>query len=128
MDVIGYKVQDRKGVDPLIPWWLLQIMDLVWCGSLASANRFAVPEPPILVTRRILQFDEEFEVDDKSFQHGLQSKRGGIHDGIRRSALPPPSSGEKEEGGRGSTSGGGGAEKEEEGGRVTIAESEASVV
>ena len=85
-DVIVCRAQGRVGVDPPIPWPILQVLDLVWCACLAMTNFFAVPEPPIQITRKILQFDEEFEVDEKEAMLGLKGRNGRTLAGVEISA------------------------------------------
>jgi len=63
-DVFIYKHQQRVGIDPPIPSWVLQVMDVIWMLCLAASTRLSVPEPPILVTRRVLEFDEHFDPDE----------------------------------------------------------------
>ena len=43
---------------------MLQTFDFVWMGALASANRLAIPEPPIIVRRTVLELDDEFDPSD----------------------------------------------------------------
>lgn len=69
-DIIVYEAQGRTGVDPVIPWPVLQFFDIAWVVCLALSTRLSVPEPPILVTRRVLEFDEEF--DARGFTSGQQ--------------------------------------------------------
>jgi len=81
-DIVIYKAQGRVGVDPPIPWPVLQAMDLLWMLMLATANRFRVPEPPILVLRRILQFGEEYEIEDKDAEISLKGRKGRTLEGV----------------------------------------------
>jgi len=64
-DVIVYKVEGRTGVDPPIPWYILEVMDIVWVTCLSQSNKFAVPEPPIRITRTCLDFGDTYSVEDK---------------------------------------------------------------
>jgi len=66
VDVLVYKAEDRTGVDPVINRWLLQVMDIAWVSCLALTTKFAIPEPPLLIQRRVLEFGEEVEVDSAS--------------------------------------------------------------
>ena len=77
IDFIGYRTQQRVGVDPIIPWPVLQTFDLLWVACLALTGAMRVPEPPIQITRRILEFDEEYEVDEDASL-------------LMRSGKPPP--------------------------------------
>jgi len=63
-DVIIYKAQGREGVDPPIPWYVLEIADLTWVACLATAASFSIPEPPILIHRRVVKFGEQVEADE----------------------------------------------------------------
>jgi len=63
-DVLVYQAQGRVGVDPPLPWWLLEVADCTWMLCLAVSTKLSVPEPPIIVTRRVLEFDEEFDPEE----------------------------------------------------------------
>jgi len=65
-DMIIYKVEGRTGVDPPIPWYVLEVMDVVWICCLSQSNKFSVPEPPIRITRTVLDFGDSFEVEEKN--------------------------------------------------------------
>jgi len=78
-DVLVYKAQGRTGVDPPIPWGVLQAADIVWMLCLSLSTKLAVPEPPILLTRRVLEFDEEFDPEEFSpSQQKVMRKLGYI--------------------------------------------------
>ena len=85
-DVLVYEGQQRTGVDPPIPWPVLQAMDLVWVVCLGMTNAMAVPEPPIHVSRRILQFDESYEIEERDAAVGLTGRRGRSIAGVEVSA------------------------------------------
>ena len=86
-DFLVYQAQQRVGVDPPIPWQVLQVMDLVWVACVAVSSYARVPEPPIQVTRKILEFDEEYELaeneDSEMLVAGLKDRKGGVMRGIR---------------------------------------------
>jgi len=60
-DVLVYEIEGRAGVDPPLPWYVLQAADVVWMVCLALSTRLAVPEPPLRITRTVLEFDDHFE-------------------------------------------------------------------
>jgi len=60
-DVMVYRVEDRQGVDPPLPWYVLQTADIIWIICLSLSSRLAVPEPPLLVTRQVLEIGDEVE-------------------------------------------------------------------
>jgi len=74
-DVAVYRAEQRVGVDPPLPWWLLQTLDVLWMICLAMSTSMAVPEPPILITRKVLEFGDTFEVCDEEQQSLV---RGGL--------------------------------------------------
>ena len=77
VDVLVYQAQGRVGVDPPLPWYLLQTLDVLWMACLALSTKMSVPEPPILITRKVLEFDEEFDPEDFSpEQQALMRKLG----------------------------------------------------
>lgn len=53
-DVVIYRSEGRSGMDPFLPWQVLQIMDAAWMLCLATTTAFAVPEPPIQITHRVV--------------------------------------------------------------------------
>jgi|EP00908_Phaeocystis_cordata_P023939 hypothetical protein len=59
-DVLVYEAEERTGLDPPLPEWVLQSVDIAWMVCLAGSTRLAVPERNIFVTRRVLPFDKEF--------------------------------------------------------------------
>jgi len=73
-DVFVYELEGRTGLDPPLPWWLLQAADVAWMTCLALSTRMAVPEPPMLVTWKVLEFDDEFELDDA--EHAALVRKG----------------------------------------------------
>ena len=87
-DVLVYKAQNRTGVDPPIPWPVLTVGDTSWIVCLALTKKFAVPEPPIQISRKILELDEEYEVDEAEVV-GLQGRKGQMLHGIRLSDERP---------------------------------------
>ena len=66
-DIFVYRAQGRVGVDPPIPWYILQTMDVVWCAHLALCTKFSIPEPPILLTRKVVEYDVEIDADEYDF-------------------------------------------------------------
>ena len=84
-DIVIYNAQHRTGVDPPIHWVVIQIGDLIWVACLALSNAMAVPEPPIQITRKILQFDEEFDIDEKQAMLGLRGVQGRMVGGLEMS-------------------------------------------
>lgn len=78
-NVAVYRSEGREGRDPLIPWQVSQALDVLWVACLASSSRLSVAEPPILVTRRVLEFGDEVAVDDLSEKQIEQLKKMGIH-------------------------------------------------
>ena len=60
-DVVVYRMEDRQGLDPPLPWYVLQIADIVWVCCLSASSRLAVPEPPLLVTRKVVEIGDEVE-------------------------------------------------------------------
>ena len=44
---------------------MLQALDVAWMVCLAMSTSMAVPEPPLLITRRVLEFDDEFDADEE---------------------------------------------------------------
>jgi len=74
-----YESQEREGHDPPIPWPVSQAFDVVWVACLATSSRFSVAEPPILVTRRVLEFGDEIAAADLSEKQVEQLKKMGIH-------------------------------------------------
>ena len=62
-DVLVYRMEGRTGVDPPLPWWLLQLADITWCICLSMSTSMSVPEPPLRITRQVVEFDEEVAVD-----------------------------------------------------------------
>lgn len=80
VDVIVYDANGYTGMHPTIPWPVLQCMDLVWCACLACANTFAVPEPPIRITRQILEFGDEIEMDGREAK--MQRRLGQSKDAV----------------------------------------------
>ena len=84
-DIFLYRSQHRTGIDPPIPWGILQTLDLLWMICLSFSTRMAVPEAPIRVTRQILRFEEEFEaneVEHKLFIRHTSRRRFGKLRGI----------------------------------------------
>ena len=51
-------------------------MDIIWVLCLATSKRFSVPEPPLKVTRMVLQFDEEYEADEREVADKTQPLHG----------------------------------------------------
>ena len=56
--------------------YVLQVMDIIWVLCLATSKRFSVPEPPLKVTRMVLQFDEEYEADEREVADKTQPLHG----------------------------------------------------
>ena len=81
-DILIYKAQNRQGIDPPIPWYVLEIMDVTWVLCLATSKHFSVPEPPLKVTSTVLQFDEEYDVDDKEVGGGIMGRWGKVLSGV----------------------------------------------
>ena len=77
VDILVYQAQGRVGVDPPLPWYVLQTMDVLWVGCLAASTRMSVPEPPILIARKVLEFDEEFDPDEYSPEQQALMRRLG---------------------------------------------------
>ena len=71
-DVAVYALEGRVGVDPPLPWWLLQALDISWCVALSMSSRLSVPEPPLHITRRVLEFEDEFSEDEAHGEELLQ--------------------------------------------------------
>ena len=59
----------RTGLDPPLPWYVLQIMDALWMGCLALSTSMAVPEPPMRITRTVMKWGDEFDADDEECAH-----------------------------------------------------------
>jgi len=78
-DVVIYRKEHRSGVDPPIPWPVVFTFDMLWCLCLGLVTRTSVPEPPIQITRKILQFDEEYEVDEQTAMLGFRGHKGQDH-------------------------------------------------
>jgi len=62
-DVIVYRLEGREGVDPPLPWWVLQTTDVLWMVCLSMSTSMSVAEPPLLISRRVLEFDEPVDGD-----------------------------------------------------------------
>jgi len=72
-DVVVYKSEARTGFDPFLPWQVLQVMDAAWMCCLATTTAFAIPEPPIQITRRIVELDKGAEADEKGMIAGADA-------------------------------------------------------
>mmetsp|Transcript_45451 Transcript_45451/g.119934 ORF Transcript_45451/g.119934 Transcript_45451/m.119934 type:complete len:254 (+) Transcript_45451:319-1080(+) len=64
VDITVYAAEGRTGIDPPLPWQLLQTFDILWMGCLSASTAMSVPEPPIIVTHKVLEFDDEFDPED----------------------------------------------------------------
>ena len=62
-------VAGRTGLDPPLPWYVLQTMDALWMGCLATSTTMAVPEPPMQITRKVMKWGDEFDADDEERDH-----------------------------------------------------------
>jgi len=58
-----YMYDGRVGVDPPLPPVIIQSTDIIWMVCLVLSSRFAIPEPPILVTRKIVDFGSKIVLD-----------------------------------------------------------------
>mmetsp|Transcript_59815 Transcript_59815/g.177668 ORF Transcript_59815/g.177668 Transcript_59815/m.177668 type:complete len:317 (-) Transcript_59815:222-1172(-) len=47
VDITVYAAEGRTGIDPPLPWQLLQTFDILWMGCLSASTAMSVPEPPI---------------------------------------------------------------------------------
>ena len=81
-DILIYNAQGRQGIDPPIPWYILEIMDVAWVLCLASSKHFSVPEPPLKVVSTVLEFDEEYDVDENEVGGGLLGRKGRVQSGV----------------------------------------------
>ena len=61
-DLIIYRMEGRTGIDPPLPPALLFVTDGLWIVCVAVSSRLSVPEPPLRITTKCLEFGEEFEV------------------------------------------------------------------
>ena len=66
IDIGVYMSEERTGVDPPVPWWIIQTMDVLWVLCLASTTSFCIPEPPLEIRCKVLQFDEEYDVPENA--------------------------------------------------------------
>ena len=63
-DVVVYKLEGRVGMDPPLPWWMPQTLDVLWAICIICSSRLAPPEPPILVRHTVLEFGNYIELDE----------------------------------------------------------------
>lgn len=51
-------------------------MDILWMGCLSASTVMSVPEPPLIITRAVVDFHEPFEMEAPDEHHLHHEKRG----------------------------------------------------